>query len=225
VKRAVGTLDLVSDHHSGEFAERIRQTVRFENALNALETTPPLGDFHVAAEGASARTLLDFAKGLPTDSFDSAAFRNAAKEHQAYLQNVFTTAATSARLVPMNSDQGSCTCQPEITIAARVRHSSGRRANRRPILEPFSMRPIFPTDAGRCGSVAGVSVPALEKCRRTVTADQPKFKVLHIILKLWFGLLLTFLTDQWALPPPFWTRRSSDNRTSIEPPLARQQAR
>lgn len=153
VKREAGlvTLDLVSDHHVGEFAEKIRQTVRFENAIHALESTPPLGDFHVAAEGAQARTLLDFTKGSPTDSFDSAAFRNAAKEHQAYLQNLFPSVGISARLVPM--DLGETKAQllhsvnPEITIAARVQASLVRTDGAEPPadpLEPILDAPEFP---------------------------------------------------------------------------------
>ena len=89
------TLNQVSDNQSGMFAGQIKQTVRFENASNALETTPPLGDFKIVArEGARTpqRSRSDFTlRRLPADSADAQAFRNAAKAHQAYLQKTFTS--------------------------------------------------------------------------------------------------------------------------------------
>ena len=152
-KREAGlvTLNQVSDNQSGTFAGQIKQTVRFENANNALETTPPLGDFKIVPEGAPPRTLLDFAPGLPADSADAQAFRNAAKEHQAYLEKMFTSAATSAALVRMNlldtKAQLLQSVNPEKTISARVQASlfiAGGTEPRADPLEPILDAPDFP---------------------------------------------------------------------------------
>ena len=145
------TINQVSDNQSGVFAGQIKQTVRFENATNALETTPPLGDFEVLPEGAPTRTLLDFTPGLPAESADALAFRNAAKEHQAYLQTMFTSAATSVALARMNlaatKAQLLQSVDPQITIAARVQASlvfAGGTESRADPLEPILDAPEFP---------------------------------------------------------------------------------
>ena len=125
------TLNQVSDNQSGALAGQIKQTVRFENAINALDATPPLGDFTVAAEGAAKRSLLDFQPAHPADSADAQAFRNAAKAHQAYLQQAFTPSIKSSinfsAPVQMNlADTKAQLLQsvnPERTINARVQAS------------------------------------------------------------------------------------------------------
>jgi hypothetical protein len=145
------TLNQISDRQSGTFAGQIRQTVRFENASNALDSAPLLGDFKIAPEGAPLRTLLDFTPGLPADSADAQAFRSAAKEHQAYLQKMFTSPATSAALVKMNLATTKAqlleSVDPEKTIAARVHASlvlSGETESRADPLEPILDAPEFP---------------------------------------------------------------------------------
>ena len=152
-KREAGlvTLNQVSDHQSGTFAGQIKQTVRFENATNALDNTPPLGDFKVLPEGAPSRTLLDFQAAQPTDSADAQAFRNAAKAHQAYLQNAFTSVTASAALVRMNLADTKAqlleSINPKITIAARVQASlvlSERAESLADPLEPILDAPEFP---------------------------------------------------------------------------------
>ena len=145
------TLNQVSDNQSGTFAGQIKQTVRFENATNALETTPPLGDFKIVPEDAPLRTLLDFTPGLPANSADAQAFRNVAKEHQAYLEKTFMSAATSTALVRMNllatKAQLLQSVDPEKTISARVQASliiAGGTESRADPLEPILDAPDFP---------------------------------------------------------------------------------
>jgi hypothetical protein len=145
------TINQISDNQSGTLAGQIKQTVRFENAGNALDTTPPLGDFTTVPEGAPKRSLLDFQPAQPTDSADAQAFRNAAKAHQAYLQNVFTSVTTSPALVRMNlADTKAQLLQsvnPEKTISARVQASliiAGGTESRADPLEPILDAPDFP---------------------------------------------------------------------------------
>ena len=145
------TLNQVSDNQSGTFAGQIKQTVRFENATNALETTPPLGDFKIVPEDAPLRTLLDFTPGLPANSADAQAFRNVAKEHQAYLEKTFMSTATSTALVRMNllatKAQLLQSVDPEKTISARVQASliiAGGTESRADPLEPILDAPDFP---------------------------------------------------------------------------------
>jgi len=145
------TLNQVSDNQSGTFAGQIKQPVRFENATNALETTPPLGDFKIVPEDAPLRTLLDFTPGLPANSADAQAFRNVAKEHQAYLEKTFMSTATSTALVRMNllatKAQLLQSVDPEKTISARVQASliiAGGTESRADPLEPILDAPDFP---------------------------------------------------------------------------------
>jgi hypothetical protein len=64
----------------------LQTSVRFERSSNALDTTPPLGNFTIAPEGAvPKRTLLDFTWGLPSDSAEAQTFRQAAQAHHIYL--------------------------------------------------------------------------------------------------------------------------------------------
>src|SRR4029453_8217609 len=129
----------------------LKQTVRFENVGNALEATPPLGDFNVAPEGAPKRTLLDFTPGLPADSPAAQAFRSAAKEHFAYLQKAFLSPAPLAMLVSMDLADTKAqlleSMNPEKTINARVKASlvrvSGTESRADP-LEPILDAPDFP---------------------------------------------------------------------------------
>ena len=146
------TLNQVSDNQSGTFAGQIKQTVRFENATNALETTPPLGDFMVVPEGAPKRSLLDFTPAQPADNADAQAFRNAAKAHQAYLQNAFASLTTSS-LEPVRMNLVDTKAQllqsvnPEKTISARVQASlfiAGGTESRADPLEPILDAPDFP---------------------------------------------------------------------------------
>jgi hypothetical protein len=149
------TLNQVSDNQGGGLAGQIKQTVRFENAINALDATPLLGDFTVVPEGAAKRSLLDFQSGQPADSADAQAFRNAAKAHQAYLQQAFTPSIKSSinfsAPVQMNlADTKAQLLQsvnPEKTIKARVQASlviAGGVESRADSLEPILDAPDFP---------------------------------------------------------------------------------
>ncbi len=146
------TINQVSDNQSGTFAGQIKQTVRFENAVTALDATPPLGDFTVTPEGAPKRSLLDFAPAQPADNADAQAFRNAAKAHQAYLQNAFASLTTSS-LEPVRMNLVDTKAQllqsvnPEKTISARVQASlfiAGGTESRADPLEPILDAPDFP---------------------------------------------------------------------------------
>jgi hypothetical protein len=144
------TINEVSDDPSGAFAGPLKQTVRFENVGNALEVTPPLGDFNIASEGAPMRTLLDFTPGLPADSADAQAFRNAAKEHYAYLQKAFLSSVTFPAVVRMNlvdiKAQLLESVNPQKTINARLQRLvlAGGTESRADPLEPILDAPDFP---------------------------------------------------------------------------------
>jgi hypothetical protein len=145
------TINQVSDDPGGTVAGPLKQTVRFENAGNALDATPPLGDFKVVPEGAPKRTLSDFTPGLPADSADAQAFRNAAKQHQAYLQKAFMSQTTSPALVRMNlvntKAQLLQSVNPAKTMNARLQASlmiaGGTQSHADP-LEPILDAPDFP---------------------------------------------------------------------------------
>jgi hypothetical protein len=145
------TINQVTDDPGGAFAGPLKQTVRFENAAHALDATPALSDFRVVPEGAPKRSLLDFTPGLAPDSADGQAFRNAAKEHQAYLQNAFMSLLTFPTLARMNLGDTKAqllqSVDPEKTIKARVQASlkiAGAAEPRADPLEPILDAPDFP---------------------------------------------------------------------------------
>ncbi|MGH8264569.1 MAG: hypothetical protein ACRET4_13905, partial [Steroidobacteraceae bacterium] len=146
------TLNQVSDNHSGTLAEQLKQTVRFERATNALNATPALGDFKVAPEGVvPKRSLLDFKPGLSADSPDALAFRNAARDHQAYLQQAFLSLMIFPAPVRMNlgdtKEHLLQSVNPEKTINARIQASLRIAGSPEPNgdpLEPILDAPDFP---------------------------------------------------------------------------------
>jgi hypothetical protein len=145
------TINEVSDDPVGAFAGPLKQAIRFENVGNALDATPSLGDFKIVPEGAPKRTLLDFTPGLPADSPDAQAFRNAAKEHYGYLQKAFLTPTAIPVLVRMDlvgtKAQVLESVNPERTISARVQASlviAGGKDSRPDSLEPIMDAPDFP---------------------------------------------------------------------------------
>jgi hypothetical protein len=143
------TINQVSDEDSGALPGQLKPTIRFERALDTLNTTPQLGDFKVVPEGfLPKRSLLSFEPGLP-DSPDAQAFRNAAKEHLAYLGQVFTPFNLGLpRPIPSDTkDQLLQSINPEKTINARIQASliiaSGAEPREDP-LEPLLDAPDFP---------------------------------------------------------------------------------
>jgi hypothetical protein len=145
------TINQVSDRHpGGPFAGQLKQAVRFEKASDALDTAPHLGDFTIVSEGfVPKRSLLTFSGGAASP--DEQAFRNAAKEHQAYLQGAFMSSMIFLAPVRMNlTDTKDVLLQnlsPEKTINARV-HASLRIAGgaepRGDPLGPILDAPHFP---------------------------------------------------------------------------------
>jgi hypothetical protein len=145
------SINKVSDDPSGTFGVPLKQTVRFENAANALDATPLLGDFKIVPDGAPQRTVLDFTRGLPADSADAQSFRNAAKEHQAYLHKAFRSSTPPRSPEPMNlADTKAQLLQsvtPGKTIKARMQSSLRLDAGSDPTadpLEPVMDAPDFP---------------------------------------------------------------------------------
>ena len=141
-------LNHVAERDTG-LAAQLRDTVRFERTTTALDTAPQLGDFTVIPEG-RVRTLLDFQPGLP-DSADAAAFRNAAKAHNAYLvQNAFMSSTSrQAPSIEVAEITKSLlrSVNPERTINVRVQASLRIASNTMTTadpLEPIMDAPDFP---------------------------------------------------------------------------------
>jgi hypothetical protein len=145
------TIDQVSDDQSGALANALKQAVRFENVTNALDTTPKLGDFMIVAEGVPPkRNLLNFQPGT-SDSPDAREFREAAKTHQNYLEEVaFISLPT--RLAPQMDLLATKvnlleSVDPEKTINVRIQASLKIARPDQPgadPLEPILDAPDFP---------------------------------------------------------------------------------
>lgn len=110
---------------------KLNETVRFERALTALESTKfKLGnDFTIAQEG-QTRILLNFALGAAAEGKDATAFKSAAKDLHRYLQKAFAPppATAAARLAPAMDlvEIGKAllpSLNPENTIKSRVQAS------------------------------------------------------------------------------------------------------
>jgi hypothetical protein len=148
------TLDLVSTQPTVPDPQ-IQNAVRFQHASRALDTTPPLGDFTIAAEGLEPRrSLLSFAAGteLP-DNPAAEAFRKAAKAHHRYLEEVFTSPIVSRPANPINVGRGDLkgmllqTLDPAKTFRSRAGASLQRGDGIDPVadpLEPILDAPEFP---------------------------------------------------------------------------------
>jgi hypothetical protein len=145
------TIDQVSDDQSGALANALKQAVRFENVTNALDTTPKLGDFMIVAEGVPPkRNLLNFQPGT-SDSPDAREFREAAKTHQNYLEEVAfislpTRLAPQMDLLATKVDLLE-SVDPEKTINARIQASLKIARPDQPgadPLEPILDAPDFP---------------------------------------------------------------------------------
>ncbi|MCM3902398.1 MAG: hypothetical protein ND866_11885 [Pyrinomonadaceae bacterium] len=120
---ALVSINLVTSRAAG-FAAQLSQTVRFERTITALDTAPPLGNFNMAPEG-QVRSLLDFQRGAQ-DSPDAAAFRKAARDHQAYMAKAFTPPAdpsAQTKLLDTNRDALLKSINPGVTIKTRVQAS------------------------------------------------------------------------------------------------------
>ncbi len=119
---ALISINLVTNRAAG-LAAQLNQTVRFERTITALDTAPPLGDFSIVPEG-QVRSLLDFKRGLQ-DSPDAAAFRKAAKDHQAHMAKVFTppTDSLPPTKLTVSRDALLQSVIPGITLKKRVQAS------------------------------------------------------------------------------------------------------
>jgi hypothetical protein len=150
----LATIDQVSD----QAIAGVKQSVRFENASQALDSGPQLGRFKIAAEG-DANTVLSalfpmISGGSPVglaDNPDAQAFRSAAKAHMQYLtQRAFVSFLTFPAPpldLPDTKAQLLRHLDPEITIAARVQASlsiTGSTAPQSDPLEPILDAPSFP---------------------------------------------------------------------------------
>jgi len=145
------TINQVPDDQPITLSTTMKGVVRFENVINALDTTPALGDFTIVPEGATPkRNLLNFQPGMP-DSRDAQAFREAAKEHQNYLlQGAFISFSTiPAPAMKLSDTQTNLldSVNPEKTINARIRASLKIDRRAQPdadSLEPILDAPDFP---------------------------------------------------------------------------------
>ena len=145
------TLNQVTDVATGPFVGQLKQAVRFEKASDALNTTPPLGDFKIAPEGlVPKRTLFTFQPELP-DSAEAQAFRQAAKAHQEYLAHALMSflvfVLPEEVSLAQTKDQLLHKLDPEKTINDRVRHSLSIAARSEfpgDPLEPILDAPDFP---------------------------------------------------------------------------------
>ena len=144
---------LVTLDQVGVAAGQLQTSVREERSSTALTTTPPLGNFTIAPEGAGPkRTLLDFTWGLPNDSPEAETFREAAKAHHTYLaqQQAFGSAAffqTPPMPLPDPTAALLHSLDPAQTINARVQASLSLASGAEPSgdpLAPIMDAPEFP---------------------------------------------------------------------------------
>jgi hypothetical protein len=152
------TINQVSDTGA---AGPLTEIVRFGRIAGLLATAPPLGKFQISAEsgGKAIRTALNDptftgpAETLLPDSSEAAAFRQAAKAHQAYIEQAFpslTPPPPSPRPSMDLSVMQNTLLQhlnPEMTLKARV-EATLRRADGAPPggdpLAPILDAPAFP---------------------------------------------------------------------------------
>lgn len=144
---AVISINLVAVRAQG-LAAQLNDTIRFERTLVALNSAPPLADFEHIPEG-QVRTLLDFTRGAD-DNRAAALFRQAAKDHQAYMARAFAASDPGQAPTIKMSDTRKALLQsivPEMTIKRRmgfsVRLAPDANKTDDP-LEPVMDSPIFP---------------------------------------------------------------------------------
>jgi hypothetical protein len=152
------TLNQVSD--TG-VAGPLTTRVRFEHIASSLDTAPPLGKFQIFAEtgGRAIQTALNdptFKEPVDTlipDSPDATAFRQAAKEHQAYIEQAFSSLTPPPASLKPSLDLSGMKdtllqhLNPDKTLKTRVAVSPSMADDARPRrdpLEPILEAPEFP---------------------------------------------------------------------------------
>ena len=143
---------LVTLDQVGVAAGRLQTSVLAARSSTALNTTPPLGNFTIVPEGAvPQRTLLDFTWGLPSDSPEAQAFRQAAQAHHTYLaQQAFASAAFfQTPPMPLPDPKAALlhSLDPAQTLKARMQASLRLANNAAPSgdpLAPIMDAPEFP---------------------------------------------------------------------------------
>lgn len=131
---------------------QLQASIRFERSIQALDTTPKLGNFTIVPEGAvPKRTLLDFTPWMATDSADAREFRQAAQAHHTYLaQKVFASPPPSQTPMPLSDSTHKAllhSLQPAQTMNARVQASLRLGNSAEPQgdpLAPIMEAPEFP---------------------------------------------------------------------------------
>ena len=144
---ALVSINLVTTRAAG-LAAQLSATVRFERTITALDTAPPLGNFTIVPEG-QVRSLLDFTRGAQ-NSPDAAAFRKAARDHQAQIAKAFVPPTSdSKKPMKLSATRAALllSVNPSITIARRVESSLTLGSNPMQTddsLEPLMDAPSFP---------------------------------------------------------------------------------
>ena len=144
---ALISINLVTTRAAG-FAAQLSETVRFERTLTALNTAPPLGNFSIVPEG-QVRSLMDFTRGAD-NSLDAKAFRDAARDHQAYMAKAFApppNGTGTAMRLDQTREALLQSVNPRITITKRVEHSlllAKDIVKTDDPLEPVMDSPVFP---------------------------------------------------------------------------------
>ena len=144
---ALISINLVAARAQG-LAAQLNDTIRFERTLVALNSAPPLADFSLIPEG-QVRTVLDFTRGAE-DNPAAALFRQAAKDHQAYMARAIATPELEqAPTIKMSATRKALlqSIVPGMTIKRRMNFSIrlAPDANKTDDpLEPVMDSPVFP---------------------------------------------------------------------------------
>ena len=144
---ALISMNLVAARAQGTAAQ-LSDTIRFDRTVVALNTAPFLADFALIPEG-QVRTVLDFARGVQ-DNPAAALFRQAAKDHQAYMARAVAAPVPSQVSTINMVDTRKALLQsivPAMTITKRmdfsVRLAPDVNKTDDP-LEPVMDSPLFP---------------------------------------------------------------------------------
>ena len=144
---ALISINLVATRAQG-LAAQLNDTIRFERTLVALNNAPPLADFSLIPEG-QVRTVLDFTRGADNNPA-AAVFRQAAKDHQAYMVRAFAAPDPEQAPTIKMSDTRKALLQsifPAMTIKRRMEFSIHLAPDAHKTddpLEPVMDSPIFP---------------------------------------------------------------------------------
>lgn len=144
---ALIAMNLVAVSAQGTAAQ-LKDTIRFDRTVVALNTAPALADFALVPEG-HVRTVLDFTRGV-ADNPAAALFRQAAKAHQTYMAEAFAPPVSQQAPVINMADTRKALLQsilPGMTIKNRMEFSArlAPDANKTDDpLEPVMDAPVFP---------------------------------------------------------------------------------